>query len=153
MWSDKERLSMWNRVGVKYDTVLIAPAPNIRCPFFVHHIHPPYLLPLLRLLIVYDYSSPVLLVIYQYRWSTPTSYPLQQLLVPVHRPYSFTLPPTPSSCLLQLPSSFYQFPFFDNYDCSFDNYSSSPSISPPRHPIVKHRRQWNTEDRKRSHRE
>ena len=43
--------------------------------------------------------------------------------------------------------------YYHNYDCSFDNYSSSPSISPPHHPIVKHRRQCNTEDRKRSHRE
>ena len=34
---------MWNRVGVKYDSVWPAPAPNIRCPFFVHHIHPPLL--------------------------------------------------------------------------------------------------------------
>ena len=49
----------------------------------------------------------------------PATYPLQQLLVPVHRPYSFTLPPTPSSWLLQLPSSFYQLSFFDNYQLQY----------------------------------
>ena len=147
MWSDKERLSMWNRVGVKYDSVLIAPAPNIRCPFFVHHIHPPLLRLLLLLLayfvtyynyhkysssstsaadlllitLVYDSSSPSTYFTYSppYFLLPPATYPLQQLLVPVHRPYSFTLPPTPSSWLLQLPSSFYQFSFFDNYQLQY----------------------------------
>ena len=142
MWSDKERLSMWNRVGVKYDSVLIAPAPNIRCPFFVHHIHPP--LPTtpttttnrlwllltstprhLPVPLIYSYfSSP------PYFLLPPATYPLQQLLVPVHRPYSFTLPPTPSSWLLQLPSSFYQFSFFDNYQLQYQWLQPLPAPVP-----------------------
>ena len=32
---------MWNWVRVKYDSVWPAPTPNIRCLFFVHHIHSP----------------------------------------------------------------------------------------------------------------
>ena len=60
----------------------------------------------------FTYSPPYFLL-------PPATYPLQQLLVPVHRPYSFTLPPTPSSWLLQLPSSFYQFSFFDNYQLQY----------------------------------
>ena len=109
---------MWNRVGVKYDSVWPAPAPNIRCPFFVHHIHPPLLRLLLLLLayfvtyynyhkysssstsaadlllitLVYDSSSPSTYFTYSppYFLLPPATYPLQQLLVPVHHPYSFT---------------------------------------------------------------
>ena len=109
---------MWNRVGVKYDSVWPAPAPNIRCLFFVHHIHPPLLRLLLLLLayfvtyynyhkysssstsaadlllitLVYDSSSPSTYFTYSppYFLLPPATYPLQQLLVPVHHPYSFT---------------------------------------------------------------
>ena len=177
---------MWNWVRVKYDSVWPAPTPNIRCLFFVHHIHSP--LPttttprhprlwLVILLPYYDYyyyyyptSSPTITttntprhlpvpLIYSsspssmtrhphpqlhlqsststyftcsppYFLLPPATYPLQQLLVPVHRPYSFTLPPTPSSWLLQLPSSFYQFSFFDNYQLQYQWLQPLPAPVP-----------------------
>ena len=84
---------------------------------------------LLLITLVYDSSSPSTYFTYSppYFLLPPATYPLQQLLVPVHRPYSFTLPPTPSSCLLQLPSSFYQFPFFDNYQLPRLQLLSAPA--------------------------
>ena len=174
MWNDKKNSVMWNRVRVKYDSVWPTPTPNIRCLFFVHHIHSP--LPttttprhprlwLVILLPYYDYyyyyyptSSPTITttntprhlpvpLIYSSSPSSMTRHPpLPQLQHRNPISYSSSSPSTTSPAVQYLyilhlqPTLLLPHTYYHNYDCSFDNYSSSPSSMTRHLPLLLHQR-------------